>query len=374
MEATTLADALLDDLDDLSDVEETPAEKEAVSTNEDQLETKAAAGVDLASDGIKSAVTQQSGVNSSSTSKRFINNDSLQRHLDTIRKHKKEAASGSSTGTTQASRKKMEEINHQLVVQSNKYLTSLADELTKSHAELASAYKPKFSELEELVPNSFQYKNAIRCIWNETDPTKVSDELNQILSSNQVITITVAASTTSGRPLTEEELEKLDQAATYMEELMEVQSELILFVESSMESLAPSICALIGPSTAAQMLGMAGGLHELTKIPSCNLQVLGQVKHTSTSRAGLSGASIRQHAGILSDCELVQKCPKQLHRKALKAVAAKLALAARFDFVNVDTGRPRSASAGLKFRQELNEKFEKLQEPDKAQVLKALPK
>jgi U4/U6 small nuclear ribonucleoprotein PRP31 len=72
--------------------------------------------------------------------------------------------------------------------------------------------------------------------------------------------------------------------------------------------------------------------------------------------------------------DLVQSVPKQLQKKALKSVASKLALAARYDFVNVDTGRARSAIIGSQLRQELNKKFEKLLEPDKAPVLKALPK
>ncbi len=244
----------------------------------------------------------------------------------------------------------------------------------KAHGELAKAYKPKFSELEDLLPNFLQYKNAVRIIGNEMDLTKVNDELNEILNTNQIITISVAASTTTGRPLTEEELQKVDEAATYLEELLQVQKELVTFVENSMESLCPSICALIGPSTAAKLLGLTGGLHELTRIPSCNLQVIGQVKQNSESRAGLSGIALKQHVGLLAEADLVQSLSKQYQKKALKVVAAKLALAARYDFVNVDTGRPRSASTGLKLREELIEKFEKWQEPDKAPVLKALPK
>jgi U4/U6 small nuclear ribonucleoprotein PRP31 len=206
------------------------------------------------------------------------------------------------------------------------------------------------------------------------DLTKVNDELNAILNSNQIITVSVAGSTTSGRALTEDERARVDAAATYIEELLEVQTKLIRFVENSMEALAPSICALIGPSTAARLIGLVGGLAEITKIPSCNLQVIGQVKQNSTSRAGMSSASTKRHEGIVAECDLVRSVPRELQKKALKAVAAKLALAARYDFVNVDTGRPRSAQTGLQFRNGLKEKFEKLQEPDKAQVLKALPK
>jgi RNA processing factor Prp31 len=63
-----------------------------------------------------------------------------------------------------------------------------------------------------------------------------------------------------------------------------------------------------------------------------------------------------------------------MRSKALKLVAAKLALAIRCDFVNVDTGRPRTADPGRAFREQIEQKFAQLQEPDKAPVLKALPK
>jgi U4/U6 small nuclear ribonucleoprotein PRP31 len=229
--------------------------------------------------------------------------------------------------------------------------------MTLAHADLAKAYQPRFPELEELLPNPLQYKNAIRVIGNEIDLTQaVNDRLAEVLGSNQIITIAVASSTSSGRPLTDNEFEEVDRLATFMERLLEVQAELRGFVESSMEAIAPSVCALVGPSVAATIVGLAGGLSELTKIPACNLQVIGQVKQNSASRAGLSAATVKQHVGILANCDFVQSCPKHLKQKALKAIASKLALAARFDFVNVDTGRPRSAEAGLKFLVSVNQR------------------
>jgi len=277
--------------------------------------------------------------------------------------------------TSTASRQKeKEEDNHQLVVKSNKYLASLAEEMGRAHGELSKTYKAKFPELEELLPNHLNYKNAVRVIGNETDLTKVNDKLNEILSSNQIITISVAGSTTLGRQLTEPELHAVDTAANFMEDLLVVQQQLMTFVENSMESLCPSICAVVGSSIAARLLGLAGGLQELTKIPSCNLQVLGQTKVNSESRAGLSGIALKQHTGLLAESELVQSVPSSHMKKALRVVAAKLALVARYDFSNVDSGRTRSASIGINYRNQLEEKFEKWREPDKAPVLKALPK
>jgi U4/U6 small nuclear ribonucleoprotein PRP31 len=366
---TTLADALLDDLDDLMDSDN---EEEEQQQNEQQQQQSSSDFQKTHDSSISKSSQEDKSQDSSNGRRPFLENPSLQEHLKRLRKHRATDEQLKQSLTTP--NKEHEEENHQLVVQSNKFVASVVEEMGRAHAELAKAYSPKFPELEELIPNYIQYKNAVRIIGNEMDLTKVNDELNDILGSNQIITISVAGSTTSGRPLAPQEMEVVHSAATYMEQLLDIQKELVSFVESSMESLCPSICALIGPTTAAKLLGLAGGLAELTKIPSCNLQVMGQTKHTSASRAGLSGMSLKQHVGVLGEADLIQSLPKQYHKKALKAVAGKLALAARFDFVNVDTGRPRSDSTGLKLKQELQEKFEKWQEPDKAPVLKALPK
>lgn len=373
---TTLADALLDDLNDLMDSDEEP-EVPASSSNINEADDDDDDGAEKmpAASGADALVKTESSVSnpnihssSALQTSQFLNNVPLQKHLTKVKTLE------SDKQYLVLSKKEREEEDHQLVVQSNKFLANVADEMARAHGELTLAYKPKFPELEELLPNYIQYKNAVRIIWNQMDLTEVNDELNQILNSNQIITISVAGSTTSGRALSDEELQRVDMAATYIEQLVQVQNKLIEFVENSMEALAPSICSLIGASTAARLLGLVGGLAELCKIPSCNLQVIGQVKQNSTSRAGMASSSTKQHTGIIADCDLVQSCPRQLQKKALKTVAAKLALAARFDFVNVDTGRPRSARTGLQFRRELEEKFEKLQEPDRAPVLKALPK
>lgn len=362
MEATsTLADALLDDLDDLND------------SGDDQIETQSEKVDEV-------IVSNTYHVNDLNKLSHLLNNPSLQHHLKIVQKIirenlKNNSKEGSTTTHFQSERsKKTEEEDHKLVIKSNKYLASLAEELGRAHEELAKIYSKKFPELEELLPNYQQYKNAVKVIKNEMDLTRVNDELNEILTSNQIITISVAASTTSGRLLTGLELEAIDFSVTYIEKLLEIQQQLIIFVEYSMESLCPSICALIGSSLAARLLGLTGGLQELTKIPSCNLQVLGQIKVNSESRAGFSSTNAKQHAGVLVDCELVQSISNAHRQKALKAVAGKLALAARYDFSNVDSGRPRNASVGVSYKDQLRVKFEKWQEPDRAPVLKALPK
>jgi U4/U6 small nuclear ribonucleoprotein PRP31 len=206
----------------------------------------------------------------------------------------------------------------------------------------------------------------------------------QFLTQHQIVTLSVSSSTTAGRRLTDEEWHCVDQIASYMEQVLSIQGKLTQYIAQQMETLAPSVCALVGPKVAAKLVALTGGLPQLAKIPACNLQVLGQAKHTSNSRSTVviagssssSAAAMRQqpHQGVLVECDLVQRSPRTMRSKALKLVAAKLALAVRHDHVNVDTGRPRSAEAGLQFRMQIEQKLVQLQEPDKAPVLKALPK
>lgn len=386
---TTLADSLLDDLDDLSDVEEQSAEEGGQQEGSGDQPTAGTTGSAEGSGVVGAAgvadADEQSGALLGGTDtgtlhpkrKRLLDVDSsLVAHLATIRAEA--AAKGDGGGKPAASssttQKEDDERHYHLIVASNKHLSRLRDELVRAHQDLCAAYHPKFPELEDLISDTLQYRAAVLAIGNEMDLTLVNDELNEVLTSNQILTVTVAGSTTAGRKLNDAEMDAVKDAAEYIESVREAQAELTSFVEGRMEGLAPSVCALVGPTSAARLVALAGGLAELSRIPSCNLQVIGQVKQSAAARGGMSAAHSRPHSGVLMECDLVAKCPNYLQKKALKTVAAKLALAARCDYVNVESGRARTADAGKKFRAEIEAKIEKWEEPDKAQTVKALPK
>jgi len=46
-----------------------------------------------------------------------------------------------------------------------------------------------------------------------------------------------------------------------------------MYVSSRMNILAPNLSAIVGTTTAAKLLGVAGGLAGLAKMPSCNVHV-----------------------------------------------------------------------------------------------------
>jgi len=361
---STLADNLLDDLDDLSD---------AVEDQDDEGQPKEQKRDDNGDEGDdddddddavnKKASPPQAGLTNDLP--RLLQDASLRSHLTAIRAWGVQNPSNS---------KEDAEREYKLIVKSNKWLARLGDELVSTHVTLRQVYDAKFPELADLLPDARQYQQAVEVIGNETDMTKVNDSLHEFLTANQVITLTVAGSTTAGRLLTEAELQRCQELAHYMNQIHETQNELTDFVASRMQDLAPAVCALTGPEVAAKLIALAGGLVELSVIPACNLQVMGQSKQTSTSRAGFGSQAAQPHMGLLMHAPLVQSVPQGERRKVLKWLAAKVALAARCDATAVQQRRPRSALPGERFREELQKKIQVLQTPDQAPVLKALPK
>ena len=140
--------------------------------------------------------------------------------------------------------------------------------------------------------------------------------------------VSVTAATTQGKPLEEDKLKLLIEACAAAFELDEVRQNILLYVESRMAMIAPNLSRIIGTTVATKLMGQAGGLTALSKMPSCNVLVLGQTKK---ALSGFSSTQIQPHTGILYYSEMVQGLTKEYRRKAAKLLAAKCTLAARVD-------------------------------------------
>ena len=133
-----------------------------------------------------------------------------------------------------------------------------------------------------------------------------------------------------------------------------------------MKFVAPNMTMLVGAAIAAQLIGAAGGLLSLSKLPASTVQMLG------ISRKILSGLSSRattRHVGFVFDAELVGTAPANLRKKTAHEIASKVTLAARVDSFCEDP----SGSSGLKFLEDIKRKLEKWQEPPPAKQEKPLP-
>jgi len=137
-------------------------------------------------------------------------------------------------------------------------------------------------------------------------------------------------------------------------------------VSSRMNVLAPNLSAIVGTTTAAKLLGVAGGLNGLAKMPACNVHLLGAQKKIA---AGFSTATQKRHTGFIFQSELVTQTPPEYQLKVQRTVGAKCALAARMDLER----QRRDGTYGELLREKIEKHIDKLAAPPPSKVVKALP-
>ncbi|KAF9364184.1 U4/U6 small nuclear ribonucleoprotein Prp31 [Mortierella sp. NVP85] len=253
---------------------------------------------------------------------------------------------------------------YQLTVKANTITVAIDNEILVVHKFIRDHYEPKFPELETLVANPMDYARTVKRIGNSDDIVKV--DLHDILPSATVMVVVVTGTTTEGRQLTESEWKACEEACDLALELEKAKHTITEYVESRLTFIAPNLSAIIGTATAAKMMGQAGGLTALSKLPACNTQVLGKDKNLNSA---LSSASQLKHVGYIYRSPFVLAMPAEVRMKAQKMIAAKLSLAARIDRVH---SYP-DGSWGRKIREEIEKKVEKLLEPPPQKNVKALP-
>ena len=255
---------------------------------------------------------------------------------------------------------------YKLIVEANNINVDIEDEIGTIHKFVKEKYAKRFPELESLVVNPLEYLNAVRELGNDVDKIKNSEALAMILTQATIMVVSVTASTTQGTLLTEEDLDAIEEACKMAQDLNTTKIRILEYVESRMSFIAPNLSCIVGASTAAKLMGAAGGLTNLSKMPASNVLLIGKQKKTMI---GMAQTSMLPHAGYIYNCEIVQEAPTDLRSKAARIVACKATLAARVDSMHGSS----NGAQGLRFREEVEKKLDKLQEPPPVKSIKPLP-
>lgn len=85
--------------------------------------------------------------------------------------------------------------------------------------------------------------------------------------------VSVTASTTSGKLLSEDDLGGLLEAADAALQLDDDKAAILKLVQLKMHQVAPNLSMAVGTEVAAKLMGVAGGLDALSRMPACNIQV-----------------------------------------------------------------------------------------------------
>ena len=190
---------------------------------------------------------------------------------------------------------------YQLIVEANNLTVEIDNEINIIHKYTRDLYAKRFPELESLVPSALDYIKTVQLLDNDLEVGKV--DLTEVLPPATKMVVSVTASTTQGERLDADELERVMEACQMALDLVEAKANIFEYVESRMSFIAPNTSWIVGATAAAKIMGSAGGLTSLSKMPACNVLLLGAQKRTLS---GFSSAAILPHTGHIYYCDLVQ--------------------------------------------------------------------
>ena len=205
------------------------------------------------------------------------------------------------------------------------------DELDKTINVLAARmrewYGLHFPELDHLVQSLTAYARIVSSAGTRYRIT------NQILQDAGIQEkkseiILGGVNRSRGGDITDDNLKMVRELADQVIEQSELRDDLANNIETTMDIVAPNVKELLTASVGARVIAKAGSLQRLATLPASTIQILGAEK--ALFRSLKTGANPPKH-GMLFQHPLIHAAPKWQRGKIARAVAAKVAIAARID-------------------------------------------
>lgn len=205
------------------------------------------------------------------------------------------------------------------------------DELDKTINVLAARmrewYGLHFPELDHLVQSLTAYARIVSSAGTRYRIT------NQILQDAGIQEkkseiILGGVNRSRGGDITDDNLKMVREIADQVIEQSELRDDLANNIETTMDVVAPNVKELLTASVGARVIAKAGSLQRLATLPASTIQILGAEK--ALFRSLKTGANPPKH-GMLFQHPLIHAAPKWQRGKIARAVAAKVAIAARID-------------------------------------------
>ncbi|RLE81870.1 MAG: C/D box methylation guide ribonucleoprotein complex aNOP56 subunit [Thermoprotei archaeon] len=131
-----------------------------------------------------------------------------------------------------------------------------------------------------------------------------------------------------GADITDFDIDIIRQLTGVLLQLYDLRKRLEEYIDEAMEDVAPNVRGLVGPLLGARLIALAGGLKKLAMLPASTIQVLGAEK--ALFRALRTGAKPPKH-GVIFTFPAIFRAKRWQRGKIARALAAKLAIAARID-------------------------------------------
>jgi nucleolar protein 56 len=242
------------------------------------------------------------------------------------------------------------------IIQSINALDELDKIINTVGARMREWYGLHFPELDNLVSSLVVYAEIVsKAGLRENILVEVLQSIG--LPDKKVEVILDAAKRSKGGDMTPENLAIVKRLADEVIAQSDLRRVLADHIEAAMETVAPNVKELLTAVVGARIISKAGSLARLATLPASTIQILGAEK--ALFRALKTGSRPPKH-GLLFQHPLIHSAPKWQRGKIARAVASKVAIAARIDYYR-HNGKDDTVYGKLKIR--IDEIREKYREP-----------
>ena len=213
------------------------------------------------------------------------------------------------------------------VAQAINALDEIDQVLNTIGARMREWYGLHFPELDNLITSLTAYAEIVKRAGSRENVS--AEILSAIGIEDRKADIIISACKRSrGGEITAENLEILKKIAEQIITQSTLRKTLADHLEFMMGIVAPNIKELLTAPVGARVIAKAGSLNKLAILPASTIQVLGAEK--ALFRSLRTGANPPKH-GLLFQHSLIHSAPKWQRGKIARALASKLAIAARID-------------------------------------------
>ncbi|WP_017981102.1 hypothetical protein [Methanocaldococcus villosus] len=217
-----------------------------------------------------------------------------------------------------------------IIIQVAEAISDLDKVLNLLSERLREWYSLYFPELNSIQKHE-TYVKLITTLKKRENFTK--SQLKKYFSSKVAEKIAENAKSSMGGEFEDYDLEAVVKFAEEISHLYEKRKDLYEYLEKLMKEEAPNLTKLAGVSLGAKLICLAGGLEKLAKLPASTIQVLGAEKALF---AHLRLKVDPPKHGVIYNHPLIKNAPKWQRGKIARALACKLAIAARADYLGDD--------------------------------------
>ncbi|KAG6773307.1 hypothetical protein POTOM_020572 [Populus tomentosa] len=239
-----------------------------------------------------------------------------------------------------------------MIIQAIGLLDDLDKELNTYAMRVREWYGWHFPELAKIIQDNILYAKAVKLMGCRDNAAKL--DFSEILPEEVEAELKEAAMISMGSDVSDVDLMNIKELCDQVLSLAEYRAQLYDYLKSRMNTIAPNLTALVGELVGARLIAHGGSLLNLAKQPGSTIQILGAEK-------ALFRALKTKHAtpkyGLLYHASLVGQAPPKLKGKISRSLAAKSALAIRYDAL----GDAQDDSMGLENRLKLEARLRNLE-------------